>query len=109
MWGELAVCYLGLGNDQTALDLHRKAKRAEYEGGYIHNYQAMLANIGNVHLLRRHYHSAISHNRRAAMLTREIKRPVSIKMWTYNINLAYAPISAAVNEVHPRVQIRKPA
>ena len=44
VWNELAVCYLGLGDDATPMELFRRAERLNYEVGVIHNYQVVLAN-----------------------------------------------------------------
>ncbi len=101
VWSELAVCYLGMGDDEKALELFRKAESVNHESGFIHNYQVVLANIGNVYLHRRDHFTAISYYQRALALAREIKDPVSIKKWSYNINLAYARIRAAVDENRP--------
>jgi tetratricopeptide (TPR) repeat protein len=102
VWGELAVCHLGLGDDENAMELFRKAERVNYEAGVVHNYQVVLANIGNVYLHRRDHLTAISYYQRALSLAREIKDPVSIKKWTRNINLAYARIRYSVDQTHPR-------
>lgn len=103
VWSELAVCYLGVGDDEKALELFRKAECVNRELGYIHNYQVVLANIGNVYLYRRDHFTAISNYRRALALAREIKDPVSIKKWNYNINLAYARIRADVDQRRMRI------
>lgn len=103
VWGELAVCHLGLGGDQMALDLLERAAQLEHRAGAIHNYQVSLANIGNVYLHRREYLAAISYYQQALALAREIKDPVSIKKWTRNINLAYARIRQAVDQQNPRI------
>jgi tetratricopeptide (TPR) repeat protein len=102
VWSELAVCHLGLGDDDTALELFQKAAQRDIEAGAIHNYQVALANIGNVYLHRRDYLTAISYYRQAVTFAREIGDPLSIKKWTYNINLAYARIRQSVDEKHPR-------
>jgi len=102
-WSELAVCYLGLGDDQKAMELFRKAERVNHEAGVVHNYQVVLANIGNVYLHRRDHFTAISYYQRALALAREIKDPVSIKKWTRNINLAYARIRQSIDETNPRI------
>jgi tetratricopeptide (TPR) repeat protein len=102
LWSELAVCHLGLGDDEKAMELFRKAERVNYEAGVIHNYQVVLANIGNVYLHRRDHFTAISYYQRALSLAREIKDPVSIKKWTHNINLAYARIKYSVDQAYPR-------
>lgn len=101
VWSELGVCDLGLGQDEKALALFRKAEIVNKEAGFVHNYQVVLANIGNVFLHRRDHLIAISYYQRALMLAREIKDPVSIKKWTYNINLAYARIRADVDAIAP--------
>src|SRR5712671_5235228 len=88
VWSELAVCYLGLGEDEKAMELFRQAERVNYEAGVVHNYQVVLANIGNVYLHRRDHFTAISYYQRALALARAIKDPVSIKKWTRKINLA---------------------
>lgn len=96
VWSELAVCHLGLGNDQLSLDLLRSAEDVQLKAGTVANYQVVLANIGNVYLYRNDYLTAISYYRRALALSREIKDPVSIRKWTYNINLAYMKMRAAL-------------
>jgi tetratricopeptide (TPR) repeat protein len=103
VWSELAVCYLGLGDDEKAMDFFRKAELVNRECGVVHNYQVVLADIGNVYLHRRDYFTAISYYERALALAREIQDPVSIKKWTRNINLAYARIRLAVDQQHPRI------
>lgn len=103
VWSELAVCYLGLGDDERALELFRQAERVNFESGVVHNYQVALANIGNVYLHRRDHFAAISYYQRAIALAREIKDPVSIKKWTRNINLAYARIRLSVDQSNPRI------
>jgi tetratricopeptide (TPR) repeat protein len=98
VWGELAVCQLGLGNDELSLDLMTRAAAIEREAGAVANYQVALANIGNVYLYRNEYATAISYYQQALAIAREIKDPVSIRKWTYNINLAYMKIRAAIDE-----------
>ena len=100
VWSELAVCYLGLEDDDKAMTLFRKAEKVNCEAGFVHNYQVVLANIGNVYLHRKEYLTAISYYRWALALAREIKDPVSIKKWTYNINLTYARIRLATDLTH---------
>ena len=58
----------------------------------------VLANIGNLYFHSCDHFAAISYYRRALDLARQIKDPVSIKKWTYNINLAYARIRATVDQ-----------
>ena len=89
VWGELAVCQLGLGNDQLSLASLRKAETAQLKAGTVANYQLVLANIGNVYLYRRDYATAISYYQRALAIAREIKDPVSIRKWTYRYQSGY--------------------
>jgi tetratricopeptide (TPR) repeat protein len=103
VWSELAVCHLGLGSDQAALELLQKAAQVQHDARLIYNYQVSLANIGNVYLCRGDHVTAISYYQRALALAREIKDPVSIKKWTRNINLAYARIRLAVDRADPRI------
>jgi tetratricopeptide (TPR) repeat protein len=98
VWSELAVCHLGSGADDKAMELFRRAERVNCEAGVIHNYQVVLANIGNVYLHCRDHFTAISYYQRALALARELKDPVSIKKWTRNINLAYARIRLEVDQ-----------
>ena len=103
VWGELAVCYLGIGDDEKSMELLRKAEQVNEECGAVHNYQVVLANIGNVYLHRREYFTAISYYQRALALAREIKDPVSVRKWTRNINLVYARIRLTVDQANPRI------
>ena len=103
VWSELAVCYLGLGDDEKAMDLLQQAECVTQECGVVHNYQVVLANIGNVYLHRRDYFTAVSYYQQALALAREINDPVSIKKWTRNINLAYARIRHEVDQRNPRI------
>jgi tetratricopeptide (TPR) repeat protein len=103
VWGEQSICHLGLGDDETAIYLLRKAERVEYESGSAHNYQITIASIGNIYLHRCDYFTAISYYQRALAIAREIKDPVSVKKWTRNINLAYARIRRDVDERNPRI------
>ncbi len=100
VWSELAVCHLGLGDDTKAMELLRKAERVNYDSGVLHNYQVVLANIGNIYLHSGDYLTSIEYYRRALALAREIKDPVSIKKWTRNVNLAYARIRQSVNQAN---------
>jgi tetratricopeptide (TPR) repeat protein len=102
VWSELAVCHLGLGDDILAMELLQKSESVNCEAGVLHNYQVVLANIGNVYLHRGDHFAAISYYQRALALAREIKDPVSIKKWTRNINLAYARIRLTVDQQNPR-------
>jgi tetratricopeptide (TPR) repeat protein len=45
VWSELAVCYLGMGDDQKAVELFRRCEQVDYEAGLMHGYQIDLANI----------------------------------------------------------------
>lgn len=100
--GEMGVCQLGLGNDSDALELFEGAARIDFESGAIHNYQVALANIGNVYLHRRDYFAALSYYEKARDIAREIKDPVSVKKWTYNIRLTYARIRSTIDEQFPK-------
>lgn len=100
--GELGVCQLGVGNDKNALELFEETAEINYVSGAIHNYQVALANIGNVYLHRRDYLTALSYYEKARALAREIRDPVSVKRWTYNIRLAYARIMSSVDNQYPR-------
>jgi tetratricopeptide (TPR) repeat protein len=99
VWGELAVCYLGLGEDSRALELFQSALNVEAEAGTVGNYQVHLANIGNVYLQRGNHLTAIDYYRRALVVAEEIKDPVSIRKWSYNIRLAYARLFRSVNQL----------
>jgi tetratricopeptide (TPR) repeat protein len=103
LWSELAVCELGLGNSAEALELFRRAERTTLELGAIPNYQVCVANIGNVYFEMGDYPTAISHYQHALKLAYEIKDPVSIKKWTYNIELAFAKLTKQAEEVVKRV------
>jgi tetratricopeptide (TPR) repeat protein len=98
VWSELGVCNLGLGNNEKALELFRNAAQVDYESGALHNYQVTVANIGNVYLQRREFFTALSYYEKALGIAREIKDPVSVTKWTYNIRLAYARTRSAVDE-----------
>jgi hypothetical protein len=43
--------------------------------------------------------TAVDYYRRALSLAREIKDPVSIEKWSYNIRLAYARLRQAVDQL----------
>ena len=98
VWEEMAVCQLGLGNDQSSLELLRRAEAVQTKAGSIANYQVVLANIGNVYLYRNDYSTAISYYQRALTIAREIKDPVSVRKWTYNTNLAYMRMRTAIDQ-----------
>lgn len=99
VWSEIAVCQLGLGNDEASLDLLTRAAAVDEKAGTPANYQVALANIGNVYMYRGDYTTAIDHYQRALSIAHEIKDPVSIRKWTYNINLAYMRMRAAIDEM----------
>lgn len=98
-WADMAVCHLGLGDDEKALELHRKALEEDSRAGMRHNYQVHLANIGNVYLYRTDYLRAISYYRQAITIAEEIKDPVSVRKWTINIRLAYHLLKESVNKL----------
>lgn len=99
VWGELAVCHLGLGDDQRSLELLQRALEMNRKAGAVHNYQVVLANIGNVYLHLGDHLLAIDYYRRALDLAREIKDPVSIEKWSYNIRLGYARLRESVDRL----------
>lgn len=98
VWEEMAVCQLGLGNDQLSLDLLRRAETVQLKAGTVANYQVVLANIGNVFLHRNDFTTAISYYQRALTIARKIEDPVSIRKWTYNTTLAYMRMRATIDE-----------
>lgn len=103
VWSELAVCRLGLGEDQNSLDLLEAAVKVHGEAGVKQSYLVGLANIGNVYLHRCDYLRAIDYYRKALEMAREINDPVSIRKWSYNIRLAYARLCRSIeqsNTVH---------
>jgi tetratricopeptide (TPR) repeat protein len=102
VWSELAVCHLGLGSDCLALELLHKAASVNLESGAIHNYQVVLANIGNVYLQRGECLRAIGYYREALALARDIKDQVSVQKWTSNIGLAYLRIRSVIDKCYPR-------
>jgi tetratricopeptide (TPR) repeat protein len=99
VWSELAVCHLGLGDDRRSLELLEQASEVTRALGVVQNYQVNLANIGNVYLHRGDYLRAVDYYRQALALAREIKDPVSIEKWSYNIRLAYARLREAVDQL----------
>jgi len=99
VWSEMAVCHLGLGDDVTSLRLLKDALEANREAGTVQNYQVVLANIGNVYLHRGDNLTAATYYRRALDVAREIKDPVSVEKWTYNIRLAYARLRQSVDRL----------
>jgi tetratricopeptide (TPR) repeat protein len=101
VWSELAVCHLGLGDDEKSLELLENALAVQEEAGRAQNYLVALANIGNVYLHRKDYLRAIDYYRKALALAREIKDPVSIQKWSYNIRLAYARLKQSVDGISP--------
>jgi len=98
VWSELAVCHLGLRNDQLSLELLQKAEVVQQRNGTVANYQIVLGNIGNVYLYRKNYPIAISYYQRALSIAHDIKDPVSIHKWTYNTNLALMRMRVAIDE-----------
>ena len=92
---EVALCYLGLDDPSTALNLLQDAALASFECGAIHLHQVILGDIGNVFLYQREYWTAISYYQRALDLAKEMKDPVKIANWTYNIRLAHAKFATA--------------
>lgn len=99
VWSELAVCHLGLGNDQKSLELLENALQIHRRSGRLQNYLVVLANIGNVYFQRNDFLRAIDYYRHALDIARQIKDPVSIQKWSYNIQLAYSRIRETVDEL----------
>ncbi len=102
VWGELAVCHLGLGDHRRSLHLLEKALEEDRKAGTVHNYLVVLANIGNVYLERGDFLKAIDYYRQALDLAREIKDPVSIRKWSGNIRLAHARLQESINQLAPQ-------
>jgi tetratricopeptide (TPR) repeat protein len=98
-FGDMAVCYLDLGDDQKSLELLEKVLPACAEAGWIHGYQVTIANIGNVYRIRGDYLRAIEYYRKAVELSREINDPVSIQKWTHNIHLSYTLLRQSVEKL----------
>jgi tetratricopeptide (TPR) repeat protein len=89
---EVAVCYLGMNDALTSLKILKIAERASLESGAMHLYQVTLADIGNVYLRQGEYWTAISYYQRALNLAKEMKDPVKVANWTFNLRLAYAKL-----------------
>ena len=89
LWGELAVCYMGLGNSAKSLDLLKEAERVTLELGAMPSYQVCMADIGNVYLHRGDCVTAMTYYERALRLAEQIKDPVSVKKWNHNLHLAF--------------------
>jgi tetratricopeptide (TPR) repeat protein len=89
---EVAVCYLGMNDASTSLKMLKVAERASLESGAMHHYQVTLADIGNVYLHQGEYWIAISYYQRALNLAKEMKDPVKVANWTFNLRLAYAKL-----------------
>lgn len=101
VWSELAVCHLGLGDDQLSLDLLRRAEAVQKKNGTVANYQIVLGNIGNVYLHRKEYPSAIRYYQCSLTIAHEIKDPLSIHKWTYNTNLALLRMRETIDAATP--------
>ena len=46
------LCYLGMAQDETAMELSAKRSGGTTKPGAVHKYQVVLANIGKVYLYR---------------------------------------------------------
>lgn len=90
--GELAVCYLGIGEPDKALALLLAANATYIALDAMHAYQVNLADIGNVYLYKQEYLTAISYFQTALRIAQEIKAAASIEKWSYNLRLAYAKL-----------------
>jgi tetratricopeptide (TPR) repeat protein len=88
-WGELAVCYLGLGDPKKSIEFLDKSDSIFLSAGAMHWYQVNVADRGNVHLYLGDYPGAISYYMRALELARNIKDPVSVGKWSGNLKIAY--------------------
>ena len=98
-WGDMAVCHLDLGDDQKSLELLEDLLPVYAEAGWVHSYQVTIANIGNVYRHRGDYLRAIDYYRTAVEYAQEIKDPVSIRKWTYNIRLSYSLLRQSVERM----------
>lgn len=98
-FGDMAVCFLGMGDDTKSLELLEDVLSFYAEAGWVHNYQATIANIGNVYRYRGDYLRAIEYYRCAVEYAQEIKDPVSIRKWSYNIRLSYSLIRQSVERM----------
>lgn len=98
-WGDMAVCYLDLGDDKKSLELLESVLPVYAEAGWVHSYQVTIANIGNVYRIRGDYLRAIEYYRCAVEYAREIKDPVSIQKWNRNIRLSYSLIRQSVERL----------
>lgn len=107
VWCDQGVCYLGLGDDERALKLYTDALEVNAKAGVIHSYLVVVANTGNVYMHRGDYLRAIDHYRRALELAREIKDPVSIKKWSFNLWLGYARLRRSVDQMRSATSSRQ--
>jgi tetratricopeptide (TPR) repeat protein len=98
-YGDMAVCYLDLGDDQKSLDLLEQLLPVYAEAGWVHTYQVTIANIGNVYRIRGDYLRAIDYYSNAIEYAREIKDPVSVWKWTYNLKLSYKLLRESVERL----------
>lgn len=98
-YGDMAVCYLDLGDDQKSLDLLEQLLPVYAEAGWVHSYQVTIANIGNVYRIRGDYLRAIEYYRCAVEYAQEIRDPVSIQKWTYNIRLSYSLLCQSIERM----------
>jgi tetratricopeptide (TPR) repeat protein len=98
-YGDMAVCHLDLGDDQKSLDLLEQLLPAYAETGWVHSYQVTIANIGNVYRIRGDYLRAIEYYRCAVEYAQEIRDPVSIQKWTYNIRLSYSLLCQSIERM----------
>ena len=84
---------------QLWLDLLRRAEAVQQEAETLGKLPGGPGNIGNVHLYQAEYTTAIAYYQRALAIAREIRDPVSIRKWTYNANLAYMRMRAAIDQI----------
>ncbi len=98
-YADMAVCFLGMGDDTKSLELLEDVLPFYAEAGWVHNYQVTIANIGNVYRKRGDYLRAIEYYRCAIAYAREINDPLSIRKWTYNLRLSYSLIRQSVEQM----------
>jgi tetratricopeptide (TPR) repeat protein len=98
-YGDMAVCHLDLGDDQKSLELLEELLPEYAEAGWVHGYQVTIASIGNVYRHRGDYLRAIDYYRNAVECAQEIKDPVSVRKWSYNIRLSYSLLCQSIEQM----------
>ena len=87
--GEMAICYLGLGDSEKALQIHMAEAKFLSNLGALHAFQICLCDIGNVYFYRGDYLTALSYYHRALEIAEEIKASAAIEKCRGNIQLAH--------------------